>query len=359
MKRLLRALLIIMTLGSLLVGCVFTLLIREFTVPVNDQNIAQEFVVNEGDTPVVISTNLEDAGLVRRAFMFRMLTSVRNAGTGIQAGSYYFSPNMTMNQILNELLKPRGGEFETARFTLPEGLRLEEIAESVAEQTGVIDAEQFLELVQDGSAFQADYAFLEDLPSGASLEGFLFPDTYEIFMSASAEDVVRLMLDTFALRWENIEIAAQVSDRTPFEIVTMASIVQREASNDEEMPRIAAAFWNRLKPDFAGQQLGADPTVQYALGYSEDEQSWWRKELTNLDLAIDSPYNTRINSGLPPGPISAPGLIALQAAADPAAEDVTYFVAKCVPEGERPTHNFTNDYSEFLVFQEEFLSCSK
>lgn len=356
MKRLLRAILIIIALGSLLVGCVASVLLREIRLPVGDSNVAQEFEITTGETLASISNNLEDAGLVRRAILFRWLTNLRDAGGDIQAGTYYFSPNMTMSQILEQLRVPQTGEFEAVRFTVPEGLRLEEIA-TVISNTGVISADSFLELARDGERWRSDYDFLSDLPSGASLEGFLFPDTYEIFTSATAEDVIAKMLDTFELRYASVEPSDAVAGRSVYELVTMASIVQREASNNDEMPRIAAVFWNRLKPDFAGQQLGADPTVQYALGYSEAEQSWWRKELTDTDLQVNSLYNTRINPGLPPGPISAPGLAALEAAAAPADEDITYFVAKCVPEGERPTHNFTNSFDEFLQFQQEYVEC--
>ncbi len=358
MKRLIRALLIVVTIGAFLVACIFGLLVREFTLTAGESNVAQQFVIQQGDTVAIISSNLEDAGLIRRALLFRLLTNLRGAGSEIQAGTYYFSPNMTMSQMIQEMRTAQFGNFESVRVTIPEGLRLEEIA-AIVEATGIVSDGEFLQLASDATAYKADYDFLADVPDGASLEGFLFPDTYDFFTDASADEIIRTMLDTFGLRYADVEQSAATADRSTFEIVTMASIIQREASNTAEMPRIAAVFWNRLKPEFAGQQLGADPTVQYALGYSDAEQSWWRKDLTALDLAVNSPYNTRINPGLPPGPISAPGLAALQAAANPAAEDITYFVAECVPEGERPTHQFTNDYSEFLRFQEEYQTCSK
>lgn len=356
-RRLVRALLIVITLGCLLVAGIFTLLLRELTVPVSDVNIAKNFVVAPQETLATISNNLQSEGLIRRAILFRWLTNSRDAAGKLQPGTYQFSPNMTMNQML-EAMQVAPEAQGTATLVLPEGLRLEEIADRV-EATGVVSASAFLEVARNGDAFKDQYDFLADLPAGASLEGFLFPDTYEIFTNATAEELVVKLLDTFAVRYAEVSQSPATSGRSAFEIVTMASIVQREAANQEEMPRIAAAFWNRLKPEFAGQQLGADPTVQYILGTPGD---WWPQlaDLTieQINNAI-SPYNTRINSGLPPGPISSPGLAALQASGTPADEDITYFVADCVPDGQKPTHQFTNDYQEFLQFQDVLLTCQK
>ena len=137
----------------------------------------------------------------------------------------------------------------------------------------------------------------------------------------------------------------------------MASIVQREAANTDEMPHLAFIFWNRLKPEHmaeSGGLIGADPTVQYLAGYSEEQQTWWRNDLTLDDLNIESPYNTRKNPGLPPGPIASPGADALRAAARPGplrpdgteGENDLYFVAKC---GEK-AHNFATTLAEFSTF---------
>lgn len=356
-RRLIRALLIVATIGALVVACVATLFLRELTQPAGESTIAQDFIIAPSESLAVISSNLESEGLVRRAIVFRVFADLRNAETDLYPGTYKISPNMTINQIL-EMFRV-APEVQTAvRFTVPEGLRIEEIA-AVIESTGVVSADDFLAVASNGSQFKADYSFLSSLPDSASLEGYLFPDTYDIFSDATSEEIVRKMLDTFAIRWADSPLSSATTGRSVHEVVTLASIVQREASNNEEMPRIAAAFWNRLKPEFAGNQLGADPTIQYILG---QPGNWWPKldQLTIEQInSAAGPYNTRVNPGLPPGPISAPGLFALQAAASPADEDVTYFVTKCVAAGERPTHNFTNDYSEFLQFQEEFLACPK
>jgi UPF0755 protein len=140
----------------------------------------------------------------------------------------------------------------------------------------------------------------------------------------------------------------------------MASVVQRESALKEEMPLIAAVFWNRLKPENAdetgGGKLQADATLQYALGYSSEEQTWWRKNLTRDDLQLRDPYNTRERTGLPPGPICNPGLEALRAAAQPDESDnYLYFVVNCEMDG---SHNFAATFEEFQQLEAAYLECS-
>lgn len=165
----------------------------------------------------------------------------------------------------------------------------------------------------------------------------------------------------FDTQYATIERVVQVPDVNVHQIVTMASVIQREATRQDEMALISAVFWNRLKPENAGEtgggKLQSDPTVQYILGTSEN---WWPK-LDNLTIeqinAVPGPYNTRVQNGLPPGPISAPGLAALRAAARPdATANYMYFVAAC---GEPGKHNFAASYAEFLVFEQEYLNCAQ
>jgi UPF0755 protein len=199
---------------------------------------------------------------------------------------------------------------------------------------------------------------LKDLPADASLEGYLFPDTYRIAATASVTEVIEMMLNNFDEKYGTIERDVRVPGADVHDIVTMASVVQREAANTEEMPLIAAVFWNRLEEENGaetGNRLQADATVQYALGYSDEEQTWWRKDLTLAELEVESPYNTRQNAGLPPGPISNPGMAALTAAAQPdESAEYLYFVADCALDG---THNFATTFEEFQQYEAEFLAC--
>jgi UPF0755 protein len=262
-----------------------------------------------------------------------------------------------MNDILVSL--QMNAVVEEATITIPEGLRIEEVAEIVAEASN-ITPDEFLEVARNGEAFQDNHIYLSSLPPGASLEGYLFPDTYRIEVTSTPEEVIERMLNNFDEKYSEFEREIWVSDVDVHDIVTMASVVQREAALVEEMPQIAAVFWNRLAPEnvdeTGGGRLQADATIQYALGYSQAEQTWWRKNLSAADLTIENPYNTRERTGLPPGPICNPGLAALRAAAQPdSSEEYLYFVADCALDG---SHNFATTLAEFQEYEAEFLACS-
>jgi UPF0755 protein len=209
--------------------------------------------------------------------------------------------------------------------TVREGLRSEEIGQVLAEQ-GVVSAADF----QAALGEQYDASFLVALPPGAGLEGFLFPATYGFARSATAHDVVQQFIDAFEQRYVE-EIEPIIGTRSLYDTVTLASIVEREAVKPEERPIIASVFLNRLAQ---GMGLAADPTVQYAVAgdpASVAQYGYWKQELSLDDLAIQSPYNTYVNAGLPPGPIANPGLDSILAVLQPADTDFLYFVAR--PDG--------------------------
>ncbi len=226
-------------------------------------------------------------------------------------------------------------------FSLPVGLRVEQVAE-LLEQAGIVPAGDFMAALKQ----EYSYSFLADRPAGASLEGYLFPTTYTFPPGVKADQVVQAMLRGFdqnvgqAMREE-----AHRQGKTVYEVVTMASIVERERYQSYECPLIASVFLNRLQ---AGMNLQADPTVQYSLGYYEPQERWW-PELIFSELGVDSldeidnPYNTYRYPGLPPGPICSPGPAALQGVLDPAETDYYYFVARRDGSGE---HAFARTWEE-------------
>jgi UPF0755 protein len=343
------------TLIALVLTCSGYILLQEIRATASSSTESVEVEIEDGDSTTQIATKLRAAGLIRQPMLFTTLVRVQGLDGKLQAGRYLLRPSMTMSEILATLQHSRVEEIE---FTIPEGLRLEEIAARVGE-TGVVDEAEFLELANDGAAFQEEYFLLNSLPPDSSLEGYLFPDTYRVPATATPREIITIMLDRFVQQYSIVEKDVRVPDVNVHQIVTMASIVQREAAVIEEMPRIAAVFWNRLKPEnfdeTGGGKLQADPTVQYALGYSNFEQTWWRKELTFTDLKVDSPYNTREYPGLPPGPICSPGLDALKAAAQPdESANYLYFVASCEMDG---THNFATNFVDFQQFEAEFQEC--
>lgn len=282
------------------------------------------FVIEPGQSTAEIAENLAKEQLIPSAFAFQWYARFRGMDGRLEAGRYTLRSDMTMAQILETLTSAPGPvEIE---ITIPEGMRLEQVAE-LLEEKGIFAAADFRAALQE----PYDYDFLTDRPEGASLEGYLFPDTYRIFNTDPPTRLVTLMLENFGTRFDTaMRRQAQEKGMTIFEVVTLASIVEKEAILDEERPLIASVYLNRLE---AGMTLDADPTVQYAIGYNARQGRWWPElyfdELKIDRLSdIDSPYNTYRYAGLPPGPICSPGLAAIQAVLWPADTDYYYFVAK-------------------------------
>jgi UPF0755 protein len=208
--------------------------------------------------------------------------------------------------------------------TFIEGTRTEEMAVR-AEEAGFGTEQEFLDAV---ARAQLPVSLRGAIPEGQGLQGYLFPDTYILPVGSSMDDLVLLMLETFNQRFSpELQGAVEARGLTVHQGVTLASIIEREAVIPEERALIAGVFLNRLA---AGDALGADPTVQFALALdpaSVEEFDWWKKELTLEDLEVDSLYNTRKVPGMPPGPIANPGLASLEAVANAATTDYYYFVA--------------------------------
>lgn len=288
------------------------------------------FVVEPGETAAEIAQRLQEAGLISDAELFRRYLRYEGLDTGLEAGSFTLRQTMTIPEIAQAL---QSGQRPERVVTVREGLRLDEVAAEVAGQTGIAEAE-FLALVTTGwrATELGAYDFLISLPPTATLEGFLFPETYRLPEEATAYDVVARMLATFDQRvMPETRLAASNHGLDVYEMVTLASIVEREAVIAEERPVIAGVYLNRLE---AGWFLSADPTVQYGLGYDEQSGQWWRTlyfdQLGITSLAeIDHPYNTYRYLGLPPGPICSPSLASIEAVAYPAATDYFYFIANC------------------------------
>ena len=277
--------------------------------------------VEEGDSAEEIGTKLLDAGVIESAPLFRVLTSLMGEGDHLAPGVYEFTRGTT---ALSAVQRISQGITAANIVTFPEGLRANEFAE-ILEQNGVAEA-GFFRLAQQE---QYQGSFLSEVPPGVGYEGFLFPATYGFRQDEPVHDVVQQMLDAFDQRYqEEILPRLPASGLSLYEIVTLASIVEREAQVPSERPIIASVFLNRLNQDFP---LQADPTVQYALGSdpaSVAEFGFWKQELSAADLEIASPYNTYVFVGLPPGPIANPGLDSILAALEPARTNYLFFVAR-------------------------------
>ena len=359
MFRFFRALFLITALLAVIAAAVFMLLSGEIRRPGGSDDTPIEFIVETGENTNAIAARLAELKLVRQPLLFVALARLQNLDDKLQAGNFVLRQNMTMNEIMIALQQAR---VKDVQITIIEGMRLEQIA-AVVGNAGFLNITEPMALAafQSGARFKAGHIYLDSLPADATLEGYLFPDTYRLNETDTITDVVDLLIGHFEEQYATLEREVQVPDVTVHNIVTMASIIQREAARDDEMALISAVFWNRLKPENAGEtgggKLQSDPTVQYILGQPGD---WWPK-LDNLTIdeinGAPGLYNTRVQIGLPPGPISAPGLTALRAAARPdATANYMYFVAKCGAPGQ---HNFAASYDEFLVFEQQYLSCAQ
>jgi len=269
------------------------------------------FVVRRGDTAREVAARLERDGLVRSALSFTLVLYDEGRADSIQAGTYQVSPALTARQIARLLDHAPG---EQALLRVIEGWRLTEIASAVAKAFPGVGADAFLAAAVVGDRTDP---LLAGLDPATPLEGFLFPDTYYFRPSATAAELVDGLFATFRDRAGPVLLAAREHGAKVYDLVRLASIVEREAQDRAESPVIAGVYANRLR---LGMQLDADPTIQYALG------DWRVLALRDLELA--SPYNTYRVAGLPPTPISSPGLAALEAAVAPAEHPYLYFVAK-------------------------------
>jgi UPF0755 protein len=296
------------------------------------------FVVEPGESAATIAARLEELGLVTDGELFRMFIRHHEIDVNLEAGEYVLRPNMTMAEIAETLQHAR---IEEVTVTIPEGWRAEQVAQMLA-QENIVDGDEFMALVRGG---KFDYSLLRERPEESSLEGFLFPETYRIPAQAEAKDLIERMLSTLEDRFtpEMRQLAAE-RGMTIYEVITLASIVEREAVVAEERPLIAGVFLNRLEQ---GMYLRADPTVQYAKGYDATTGQWWAPVTPEDWEAVDSPYSTYLYPGLPPGPICSPGLSAIQAVLAPTDTEYLFFLAK--GDG---SHAFATTYEEHLQNQE-------
>ncbi|MGI5825468.1 MAG: endolytic transglycosylase MltG [Bacillota bacterium] len=305
------------------------------------ENLTEEVSVEvpDGAGAKQIGDILAENGIVKHKWSFVSYVKKQDAGDELQPGTYTFGPGKVALSDVVEALKSGGSDGNTSNVTIPEGLSVEQIAETF-EAEGIVDKQTFLDAA---AAFDtSDYDYIPGGDAYTKLEGFLFPETYNVMKDWDASQIISMMLNQFDKVF-TAEMRQRAEDMgySVYEIVTMASIVEREALFDEDRPVIAGVFYNRLDMDM---KLQSCATVQYILGEP-------KTNLTNADVSIDDPYNTYMNIGLPPGPIAAPGESSLQAALYPEDTDYMYFVA--MPDGH---HSFSTTYEEHLAAKEKYLN---
>lgn len=296
--------------------------------------------IESGSNTIDIAELLADKGIIKSAVIFRALAGYTKSGENLKAGDYTLNTGMSMMEILEELKK---GKIRSDFFTVPEGYTLKQIGK-LLEQNEICEAKEFLELTSDGVPPGIDFEYAH-LVEGKSLEGFLFPDTYGFSGDTNAMEVIKMMLDRFEeVVPDNMEAMAKLNGLEPYEVIVLASLIEREAKIKEERPLVAAVYYNRIKKDML---LQCDATIQYLF----DEP---KELLTYDDLEIESPYNTYLYKGLPPGPIANPGLASITASLNPAEADYLYYVLE--KDGK---HKFSSNYDDHLNAVEEYKKNSE
>lgn len=315
---------------------------NEIETPASTDTTPVPFSIQVGENATTIATRLERLGIIRDAELFRLLLRYWGVDAHLEAGEYLLRRNMPMSEIVSQL---QHGRLKAKTITIREGLRAEELAHLLASE-GLVDQEQFIQLVRDDTFH---YDFLRDRPADApkTLEGFLFPDTYQFSVNITTTAVIDLMLRNFDRRI-TIEMRKQALDQglSFYQALILASIVEREAVKPEERPIIASVYLNRLRK---GIYLEADPTVQYAKGFDPQTGRWWPRLTLDELRAVDSPYNTFLYPGLPPAPICNPGLASIEAVLNPAKTNYLFFHAK--GDG---SHAFAETFEEHLENQKKY-----
>ena len=262
-------------------------------------------LITKGSSAEVIGNKLAESGVIKSPFAFKLYIQYKNLTTKLPVGEFKLPTNLPLPQLISELLQ---GPTEYW-VTIPEGLRREEIAVKISEQLDLPDPDSFVQ---------------NFLLESENYEGFLYPDTYLFPSDATPSLVVSKLVSTFEQKYNQMQITNKLSK---VDIVTLASIIERETLNTDERGIVAGILMNRYNADWP---LQADATVQYALANTQCPSSvncdWWPRPLTSQDLEINSAFNTYKNTGFPPSPISNPGLSALRAAANPQLTEYWFYI---------------------------------
>jgi len=285
--------------------------------------------VVKGDTLSDVAAKLEEAGVIKSALVFELQARYEGYGTEIKTGRYTFEPGQDSREILRKLTV--GQAAPTFTLTIPEGLTIKETAGTIAADSSV----PALEFEEAARRTDYGYAFLDN-SDVKTTEGYLFPAKYDFEKGVTARQIVDRLLEQYLLETQDLDFAdaKERLDLTENQVVTVASLVEKEAASPEEKPLIASVIYNRMRKDMP---LQIDATIQYALKRP-------RANLSLADLKVDSAYNTYENKGLPPGPICSPGRESLLAALNPANTNYLYYVLEA--NGEK--HFFTESYDDFL-----------
>ncbi|MDD3749658.1 MAG: endolytic transglycosylase MltG [Firmicutes bacterium] len=303
--------------GKILLGVISVLILLGISFFLLFHGPANEAIItiSPGMTSGEIAELLAERDLVRSPTVFRIVTKIGRVDDKLKAGTYRLNSNMGTVGIVQALAR---GDVQLVRFTVPEGLSVKDIA-NLLEARGLASRERFIHLA---GGHDPDFKIIHgDMEFSGNLEGYLFPDTYTVETGIAEEELIKVMVRRFMEavlpEWSQEAVHENARKLGLHGVITLASIIEKEAKLPEERPLVASVFYNRLRLNMPLQSCA---TVQFALGT-------WKDQLTHEDLKVDSPYNTYIRPGLPPGPIASPGLSSVRAALRPADSDYLYFTA--------------------------------
>lgn len=319
--------------------------------PVKASEEAVRVTIEPGMRTSSIADTLEQQGLIKNAFLFKSYLKLKSEGSHFQAGTYDINPGADYDEIIAKLNSGDIVKAEMIRFTIPEGYTVKQMAETLSEQ-GFVNEDTFLKLAESPTGI--DSQLLADIPDRAEmkfrLEGYLFPETYELKKGSTEQEIINRMFTETDQRLQKIADFEQKRKKSGLslnEIMTVASLVEREVVVDSERSLVAGVIYNRLAKNM---KLEIDATVQYLLDKPKER-------LMNSDLRkVDSPYNTYLYEGLPPGPIAAPSLKSIEAALAPEASEYLFYVTKKDGSGE---HLFAKTYKEHLKNIEKSKATAK
>ena len=341
MKNLLIKIIVLIIVGYLGVNLVFKYAANSRA---SQEARVKEFVVESGESVKKIAQNLASEGLVKSNNWFEIYVWQKDLGTKLQAGKYSFKPNMTVQEIAGYIASGRSVSRER-EIKMIEGWNINDIDAYLAKE-GLIQAGEYKKMTSQAAVGWAQSFSLPDymrgLPAGAGLEGYLFPDTYRVYNDASVGDIINKQLENLQNKISK-EMIADINsqNRSVYEVLTLASVIEKEVRSAEDMKIVAGIFSNRLE---SGQPLESCATLAYILGVN--------KPVYSLDdTKIVSPYNTYQNRGLPPGPICNPGLEAIYAAVYPEETDYNYFLSRPDTGGTV----FSKTYDEHLANKDKYL----
>lgn len=325
---------------SIVLACVLWMAASD-VLALNKPEITDIVVIPKGFDIDDVADRLKEAGLIEYKFLFKFYSSFSNAEEKIEPGQYQLSTNLDYRALVKKMQVGSSSQL-TTKVVIPEGFTMKQIFERL-EENGICDVESLMECAANNEF--VGLSFLDDIPYGSAerLEGYLFPDTYDFYEGEQASNVISKMLLNFHNRLTaDMYAQAEGLGISLREAIIIASMIEAEAANDEERPKIAAVIYNRIRADMF---LGIDATIQYIL---PERKAILTTEGENADTKIDNPYNTYLYKGIPPGPVSNPGIASINAALNPDSEssNLYYYALNATTK----THQFFTNHTDFDNF---------